>query len=236
MKTSESVKNIAPALVRAQGKFAPILRSKTARIKGDKGEYSFNYAPLEEILATLRPTLQEEKLAIMQGVDGFCLVTTLLHESGEWISHSMELPHSYPSPRAFGSELTFRRRYSVTAVLGIASEEDDDGQEAERQLKGKKTDASPQYSAAQEKQKTFDAMPPDEQDFLKKIAANVIAMLDEDREDEAYGYLRNQNLDTDEQLAIQALFDKKQSKRLAEAGKRYWTMENAAKRQERKAA
>lgn len=237
MKTSESITKIAPALIRAQGKFPPILKTKTAEIKGDKGTYSFSYAPLQEILHTLLPTLQEENMALIQGFDGFSLVTTLMHESGEWISHSMEMPHAYPSPRAYGSELTFRRRYAVTAVLGLASEEDDDGQQADRELK-KRAGATKdvRYSGAAQKQAVFEGMPKDEQDFLRKKSLDIIAMLDEDRADEAYGFLRNQKLDADEQVAIQALFDKKHSKLLADAGKRYWDQENATKRQERKAA
>ena len=135
MRTSECIDKIFPALIRAQGKFPAILRTKIAKIKGDKADYSFNYAPLEEILHVLKPTLQEEELGLMQGVEGFHLVTTIMHASGQWISHWMEMPHAYASPRAFGSELTFRRRYSVTSVLGLASEEDDDGQSAEHGVK-----------------------------------------------------------------------------------------------------
>lgn len=210
MKTSESIVNIAAALVRAQGKFPPIIRTKKVEMKSDKGSYSFNYAPLEEILAAVRPALQEEKLMLMQGVEGFTLETTLFHESGEFICYSMELPHAYPTSRAFGSELTFRRRYHVTGVLGIASEEDDDGQHAAKEQEEALRKATAKASATAYNRECFEALTPEHQDHIRTLAANVTALLDEERDTDAYLYIEEQRLDDAEKPALWWLLNSKQ--------------------------
>jgi hypothetical protein len=58
------------------------------------------------------------------------LVTTILHESGERISGNMKLPEN-TSPQELGSWITYLRRYSLCAMLGIAADEDDDAGSAE---------------------------------------------------------------------------------------------------------
>ncbi len=213
MTRSESVTNIIPALMRAQAKFPPIVKTKKAEIKGDKANYSFMYAPLEEIVHKTRPALQEEKLLLMQGVEGDSLVTTLWHETGEWIAHSMKLPSAFASPRAYGSEITYRRRFSVAMLFDIVAEEDDDGMGAER-YNGAAKKKSP---LTEIKEDAFNALPEDEQNFLREVAANTIALLDEKRDAEAHGYLENQNLDLEEKLGIWFLFNSKQRSALKAA-------------------
>lgn len=225
MKSSESIGNISAALIKARSAFPPILRTKEVVVKGDKGSYTFKYAPLEEILHAIQPHLSENGLTLMQGVEGFNLDTTILHTSGEWITHSMEMPKAYPSPRAFGSELTFRRRYSVTALLNLAAEEDDDGQEAERQLEKKKI-ASGSPSAFN--RECYEKMNEEEQEFLRGIAASVIAMIDEDRVTEAYCYLEKQKLDDQEKPALWSLLDSKQRSAIKRAGDQWRREQQAA--------
>lgn len=212
MNRSESVVNIIPALIRAQAKFPAIVKTKKAEIKGDKANYSFLYAPLEEIVHKVRPALQEEKLLLMQGVEGDALVTTLWHESGEWIAHSMNLPKAFATPRAFGSELTYRRRFSVTMLLDLVAEDDDDAMGAE-QYRGRKTSPLTEL-----KEDAFKALPEDEQEFLRKVAADTTALLDEKRDADAHAFLEHQNLDLEEKLAIWFLFNSKQRSALKAAG------------------
>ena len=57
--------------------------------------------------------------------------TTLLHASGEWISCGiLALPVNKVDCQGFGSALTYARRYSLSAAVGIAAEADDDGNAA----------------------------------------------------------------------------------------------------------
>lgn len=81
-----------------------------------------------------------------------------------------------------------------------------------------------------------------EHKYLMKLAADIQALLTEDRADDAYGFLRTNytKLDEDEQLGIQhaldQLLNKEQHKALKEAGERFRMTQKAAERQERKAA
>ncbi len=49
----------------------------------------------------------------------------LMHESGEWIAGTITMQASKDNPQAVGSALTYARRYSLMAIVGIASEDDD---------------------------------------------------------------------------------------------------------------
>jgi hypothetical protein len=128
--------NLAAALAAAQGAFPPILRTRTVKVQTKTGgSYTFSYAPLDTVLDAVRAALAENGLAITQllGGDehGPTLRTLLLHESGEQLAAEVPVGASGESPQAFGSAMTYMRRYSLVAMLGIASEEDDDGNAAE---------------------------------------------------------------------------------------------------------
>ncbi len=133
------------ALAAAQGEFPPIGKDHRAEIKTDKGTYSYAYAPLDVILAAVRPVLSKHGLAIVQQIEDrlddvgddrlpvfvTCLVTELRHSSGESIRASFAIPGGLPeNPQRAGSALTYFKRYALQAMLGIAAEEDDDGARA----------------------------------------------------------------------------------------------------------
>ena len=56
--------------------------------------------------------------------------TTLMHDSGEWVSSQLALRPVKNDPQAFGSAITYGRRYSLAAILGIVTDDDDDGNDA----------------------------------------------------------------------------------------------------------
>jgi hypothetical protein len=55
----------------------------------------------------------------------------LLHSSGEWLHNSLELVPKDSSPHAIGSIITYGRRYSLAAIVGVCGEKDDDGAAAQ---------------------------------------------------------------------------------------------------------
>lgn len=57
------------------------------------------------------------------------LITTLLHTSGQYISSRLVLYSKDNSPQAIGSAITYARRYSLAAIVGVVTE-DDDGEAA----------------------------------------------------------------------------------------------------------
>ena len=50
-------------------------------------------------------------------------------------------------PQGFGSALTYARRYSLSALVGIVTEEDDDGVAASKEEAPAKTEKAPQASS-----------------------------------------------------------------------------------------
>ena len=122
---------LAAALAKAQMSFPPITRDKHVTVSMKTGgSYSFDYAPLESILAATRRPLSENGLALVQILDDGMLVTRLIHESGASLTGRVDLP-AIAEIQAYGSAITYLRRYAIQAVLGIAAEDDDDGNRAD---------------------------------------------------------------------------------------------------------
>lgn len=121
---------LAAALAKAQSAFPTVTRSKTVKVKTKTGgEYTFAYAPLDVILDAVRKPLAENGLAVVQLLDREALVTLLIHDSGALLEARTPIPAT-ADVQAFGSAITYLRRYAIQALLGIAAEEDDDGNSA----------------------------------------------------------------------------------------------------------
>jgi hypothetical protein len=132
----QAISQLSAALALAQGAFAPVLRDKTVTVTMKSGgKYTFSYAPLESILHAVAPALSKNGLALTQAmvvVDGKDYVeTTLRHSSGQSISNRIPLFVRDDGPQAYGSALTYARRYGVTLLLCISADDDDDGNAAE---------------------------------------------------------------------------------------------------------
>lgn len=122
---------LAAALAKAQAAFPVIKRDKQVTVRSDRTgkSYSFKYAPLDAILDAVRKPLADNDLAVTQLLDGDDIVTMLLHSSGGSLTGRMPLPNN-GTVQDLGSAITYLRRYSIQALLGIAAEEDDDGNRA----------------------------------------------------------------------------------------------------------
>lgn len=134
MKRSESIANIAAALCKFQSECpAP---KKTA----ENPHFKSKYSPLEEIISTIKPHLAKNGLSFFQSTttegDNICVTTLVLHASGEYIeSEPLKLPMGKVTAQGAGSAVTYARRYSLCAALGIVAEDDDDGNAAAEQPK-----------------------------------------------------------------------------------------------------
>ena len=131
MNHSESIAKLATALSIVQGKLT--------HAKKDSANPFFKskYADLESVWDACRNLLAENGLAVMQFpgefVDGtMSLNTVLTHSSGEYMSYLMSVPVTKPDAQGAGSALSYMRRYSLAAVIGVvsANQEDDDGNAA----------------------------------------------------------------------------------------------------------
>ncbi len=125
MNKSPTTKEIGTALI--------TFHDKVEAVKKDASNPYFksNYASLDNILETIKVPLKESGLSFAQfpeGVSG--LTTILMHESGEWIESTYTIPLAKQDPQGAGSAITYMRRYALGAILGLATEEDDDANSA----------------------------------------------------------------------------------------------------------
>ena len=147
---------LAAALVAFQGEITNPKKTHTAHIVSGRtgGKFAYHYAPLAEIADHVKPILSKRGLAVIQmvsanNVDLTVLATRLYHKSGQYIESCYPIP-KLTDPQAMGSAVTYARRYSLCAILGIAAEDDDDGNAAE--------EAEQKESDAAEEQKKADAL------------------------------------------------------------------------------
>lgn len=142
------------------------------------------YATLGDVLNEVRPILAKYGLSILQmpaGDGGIVQLTTLImHTSGEWIeTEPMTMRPEKGTPQGVGSALTYARRYSLSTILGVASEDDDDGNDA----------SQPQKSANKSK-KTKKKKPTD--DALEKL---ILEIMEKAKTLQASGIAQNDIMD-----------------------------------------
>jgi hypothetical protein len=126
LTSSENIGAIAPALIKAQSQMQGISK------EGKNPAFKSKYVTLDSILDTLRPILTSNGLMLTQGsqqpetMQSVTVESRIIHTSGEWISTTVTIPVTKPDAHGLGSALTYGRRYSVSALLAISADEDDD--------------------------------------------------------------------------------------------------------------
>lgn len=140
MKRSETFSAFAKAFATFQAEVSnPKLNKENPHLKN-------KYADLSEVLNTVRPILAKHGLSVHQDISSdenkVMCITTIFHESGEWLESSpFTLPFATGGKLApaqvIGAATSYAKRYQLQAVMGVASEEDADGEELR--------DTQPQY-------------------------------------------------------------------------------------------
>lgn len=132
---SESNKEIAPALAKAWSEMENPKHNSKVKVKTKNGgSYSFEYTDLGGIFDEVKRVYKENGLTILQNaftnvVDGKKLVsveTMILHSSGEYAKSEPLQMDANSSIQDMGGQITYMKRYSLSAMLGIATEKDDD--------------------------------------------------------------------------------------------------------------
>jgi len=118
------MKEIAAALVLAQTKFQPALKNS------QNPHFRSKYADLGACIEAVIDALHDNGIALIQHTaesdKGIIISTTFLHRSGEiYEAGSLFVPAAQQTPQAYGSALTYARRYSLMTACGIAPEDDD---------------------------------------------------------------------------------------------------------------
>jgi hypothetical protein len=123
MQSSEATNELAAALAKAQAEITnPAKDAKNPHYK------SF-YADLAAGIGAIRAPLSKNGIAVMQltRLEGDVLFvdTRLTHASGQWVQGEFPVIRFPAKPQEVGSAMTYARRYSLFALVGIAGEEDD---------------------------------------------------------------------------------------------------------------
>jgi ERF superfamily len=124
MNRSESIGKIAAALLNAQ-------REMGGAVKGAANPFfRSKFADLNSIREATIPVLNKNGITVLQPtavLDGRNYVeTTLLHESGEFLSSMTEVVCAKQNdPQAHGSGVSYSRRYGLQALLCVAALDDD---------------------------------------------------------------------------------------------------------------
>jgi hypothetical protein len=125
---SETTSDLVKALVSATAEI------KTAKRDAENPFFKSKYADLPTVVEACKGALLKNNLVVTQSttiINGqTTLVTTLHHSSGQWIRGYYPVTAVKSDPQGIGSAMTYARRYALAALVGIVSDDDDDGETA----------------------------------------------------------------------------------------------------------
>ena len=123
MRTSESQVEISKALADFHAEMPSVKKGSANPF------FKSNYADLSDIKSAADPLLAKHGLSVTQHPEGShddqVLTTRLMHASGEWQESTMPLYIPKADAQGQGSAVTYGRRYAYSAIVGIATEDDD---------------------------------------------------------------------------------------------------------------
>ena len=124
---SDKITNLAKAMLKVQMQLRPALRDSY------NGFTQSKYATLNSVMEACSEALIDNGIWVTQypvlvenGSSSLGLVTKLVHaESGEWQESLIVMPLAKADPQAYGSALTYARRYGLSSMIGLVTEDDD---------------------------------------------------------------------------------------------------------------
>jgi hypothetical protein len=134
MADRQAAQEFADALARFQGECPPIAKTSKAEIRTTKGgSYEYTFAPLEEIARTVNPLLHKHGLSYSwDSTHASNMITAtcwLRHRNGHKEPATFSVPVENASAmnnqQKHGAALTYARRGSLVAVLGLTTAEPD---------------------------------------------------------------------------------------------------------------
>lgn len=144
MKQSESITKLLESFTKAQADFPTLPK--------DKNGYNYRYTDLDTVISTVRPILAKYNLGFMQALTTlesgkWAISTRIFNNAGEWIEDTTTLPDvslaKGNAAQNVGAAITYMKRYTLCAMLGISSDEDPDG----------KPDGNPDFNTRNQSEK-----------------------------------------------------------------------------------
>lgn len=130
MKKSETLIEFSKAFAKTQQEMKQPLKD------ANNPFFKSKYVPLENVVEAITESASKNGLSFTQfpSSDEFGNVTVgtlVMHESGEWIEYDpIKMKPVKNDPQSIGSAITYAKRYALSAIFGITSDQDDDGNEA----------------------------------------------------------------------------------------------------------
>ena len=130
LKRSESIQNLSKAMAEFQKAIKQPLKD------ANNPFFKKPYVPLENVVEAINKTGSPLGISFMQFASsdetGSIEVATLvMHSTGEYIEFPpVRMKPESNKPQAVGSAITYAKRYALSAIFGITSDKDDDGNEA----------------------------------------------------------------------------------------------------------
>lgn len=189
MNQSEQINELATALSKAQAEIQPALKDSVNPF------FKSKYADLASVWNACKDPLTKHGLSVLQMMDykegQLVLLTTLAHSSGQWVRSCLPVLSAKQDAQSIGSAITYMRRYSLAALVGVTTDEDDDGNAA--------TYTQPSPPAA-----TFQKAVPQPKGIITKGEATELELLLDQCEDSFKSnvkeYLKKLGLNSFEQL------------------------------------
>jgi hypothetical protein len=121
---------LTKAFIKFQAELKPVAKDMK------NSYFNSKYATLAAVLDEVLPILTKHDLAIVQTFKHennlLFLCTKLMHASGESVSSEMPMQNA-GDVQKMGSQITYLKRYSLMAMLGVSTaDEDDDGNAASK--------------------------------------------------------------------------------------------------------
>ena len=122
---------ITQRFAKAVAEVAAVTKSKTADVK----TYTYTYASLDDVLASVKEALSKHELVFIQPIvmvgDGYAQVQTQILSTTIGDREPLTFPGTpfkvMNDPQATGSSITYARRYALTALFAMATPDDDGG-------------------------------------------------------------------------------------------------------------
>ena len=129
--TNAELNHLATALAKAQSQMQHAIKDSTNPF------FKSSYADLASVWHACREPLTKNGLCVIQhptvSVEGtVSILTILLHSSGQSTESTLTVPVLKRDPQAYGSAITYARRYALSAIVGISPNDDDDGNSASK--------------------------------------------------------------------------------------------------------
>ena len=183
-----SIDKLADALAKAQGKF-PVIPKDSEVIVYSKDTpkrelYRYKYADLTTIINCTRPAMSENGLSFTQGFVRGGVITFIMHSSGQTLEAGFipcDIPKSADYKQVAGA-VTYVKRISLTAALGVSADEDVDaapieGNQGNSTTKGPATKGKTPPAAAAAKPPPAKPPPPQNAPATKDMMDQMLDLM-----------------------------------------------------------